>query len=160
MRVCNLRTTRFALAQSMLRQSCQAAEATSHADTARASISTSDGDMERVTGIEPASLGWEPRALPLSYTRPDRKPIEDARLPLRGYCIPSGAIGCKLVLRQATCRKSAQLSLAAMFHAAMRSIIDRHSLTPTSFTCYVVNDSCEPPCPTFPLHQPGNVTPV
>ena len=25
--------------------------------------------MERVKGIEPSSLGWEPRALPLSYTR-------------------------------------------------------------------------------------------
>jgi flavin-dependent dehydrogenase len=27
------------------------------------------GGMERVKGIEPSSLGWEPRALPLSYTR-------------------------------------------------------------------------------------------
>ena len=27
------------------------------------------GLMERVTGIEPASFGWEPKALPLSYTR-------------------------------------------------------------------------------------------
>ncbi len=26
--------------------------------------------LERVKGIEPSSLGWEPRALPLSYTRP------------------------------------------------------------------------------------------
>ncbi len=25
--------------------------------------------MERVMGIEPTSPGWEPRALPLSYTR-------------------------------------------------------------------------------------------
>ena len=25
--------------------------------------------MERVKGIEPSSLGWEPRALPLSYAR-------------------------------------------------------------------------------------------
>jgi hypothetical protein len=27
--------------------------------------------VERVKGIEPSSLGWEPRALPLSYTRAD-----------------------------------------------------------------------------------------
>ena len=26
-------------------------------------------EVERVKGIEPSSLGWEPRALPLSYTR-------------------------------------------------------------------------------------------
>jgi hypothetical protein len=26
-------------------------------------------NLERVKGIEPSSLGWEPRALPLSYTR-------------------------------------------------------------------------------------------
>ena len=25
--------------------------------------------MERVKGIEPSSFGWEPKALPLSYTR-------------------------------------------------------------------------------------------
>jgi hypothetical protein len=30
--------------------------------------------MERVKGIEPSSLGWEPRALPLSYTRRERLP--------------------------------------------------------------------------------------
>src|SRR5215207_1053901 len=30
--------------------------------------------VERVKGIEPSSLGWEPRALPLSYTR-SRRPI-------------------------------------------------------------------------------------
>ena len=27
--------------------------------------------MERVKGIEPSSFGWEPKALPLSYTRND-----------------------------------------------------------------------------------------
>jgi hypothetical protein len=30
--------------------------------------------VERVKGIEPSSLGWEPRALPLSYTRADEEP--------------------------------------------------------------------------------------
>ena len=37
--------------------------------------------LERVKGIEPSSLGWEPRALPLSYTRV-RRFYE--RLPSRG----------------------------------------------------------------------------
>jgi hypothetical protein len=32
--------------------------------------------MERVKGIEPSSLGWEPRALPLSYTRLTATPSE------------------------------------------------------------------------------------
>jgi hypothetical protein len=29
--------------------------------------------MERVKGIEPSSLAWEARALPLSYTRKERQ---------------------------------------------------------------------------------------
>ena len=29
-----------------------------------------NGELERVAGIEPASLAWKARALPLSYTRP------------------------------------------------------------------------------------------
>ncbi len=29
--------------------------------------------MERVKGIEPSSFGWEPKALPLSYTREGRE---------------------------------------------------------------------------------------
>jgi hypothetical protein len=30
-----------------------------------------EDEMERVKGIEPSSSGWEPEALPLSYTRLD-----------------------------------------------------------------------------------------
>ena len=40
--------------------------------------------MERVKGIEPSSDGWEPSALPLSYTRPIEKPIGDVPVPVRG----------------------------------------------------------------------------
>ena len=46
--------------------------------------------MERVKGIEPSSLGWEPRALPLSYTRPDESPIGEVRIPEAGWYIPCG----------------------------------------------------------------------
>lgn len=37
-----------------------------------ASRADSTQEVERVRGIEPPSFGWEPKALPLSYTRPDR----------------------------------------------------------------------------------------
>jgi hypothetical protein len=40
--------------------------------------------MERVKGIEPSSDGWEPSALPLSYTRPDWEPIGAVRIPEGG----------------------------------------------------------------------------
>ena len=46
--------------------------------------------MERVKGIEPSSLGWEPRALPLSYTRADENPIGEARIPEPEWYIPHG----------------------------------------------------------------------
>lgn len=141
----NARTIRCALAQSILRQSCQAAEATSR-DTWCASISTCDGDMERVRGIEPPSSGWEPGALPLSYTRPDQT-HRGRTSPPEGTYIPSGVLGCKLVLRQATRRKSARLSPAAMFHAAMRPIIGRQSLPPTPSTRHDISGTCELPCP-------------
>jgi hypothetical protein len=42
-----------------------------------------------VKGIEPSSLGWEPRALPLSYTRADESPIGEVRIP-GGWYIPHG----------------------------------------------------------------------
>ncbi len=34
------------------------------------------GRLERVKGIEPSSFGWEPKALPLSYTRVARRLIQ------------------------------------------------------------------------------------
>ena len=39
--------------------------------------------MERVTGIEPASSGWKPEALPLSYTRR----VESANNHVEGTCV-------------------------------------------------------------------------
>jgi hypothetical protein len=32
-------------------------------------VPSDGGDLERVKGIEPSSLAWEAKALPLSYTR-------------------------------------------------------------------------------------------
>ena len=37
--------------------------------------------VERVKGIEPSSLGWEPRALPLSYTRAGDRFYESPAFP-------------------------------------------------------------------------------
>ncbi len=43
-------------------------------EKAQAGVNRSDLDLriERVRGIEPPSLAWEARALPLSYTRVER----------------------------------------------------------------------------------------
>lgn len=42
-------------------------------DTNRFNLPAKDS-MERVKGVEPSSLGWKPRALPLSYTRVWKRP--------------------------------------------------------------------------------------
>ena len=46
-------------------------------------------EVERVKGIEPSSLGWEPRALPLSYTRADDEPRRRGTHPKRDGTSPS-----------------------------------------------------------------------
>lgn len=43
--------------------------------------------VERVTGVEPASSGWKPEALPLSYTRmAAREGVEPSTVSLTGSC--------------------------------------------------------------------------
>jgi hypothetical protein len=54
--------------------------------------------MERVKGIEPSSSGWEPEALPLSYTRPIGNPIGDVPIPRRGIVpSPLGLDNCETI---------------------------------------------------------------
>ncbi len=53
-------------------------------------------EMERVAGIEPASLAWKARALPLSYTRPLAALLRGGTAPRKQF----GAIGTITHIRQ------------------------------------------------------------
>jgi hypothetical protein len=88
----------------------------------RRMISRTDVDMERVKGIEPSSLGWEPRALPLSYTRPVLG--EPQRRRRMGMIHPApGPDNYKLSSHRpqppASCKSAA--ALTAAIHAVMNS---------------------------------------
>ena len=80
--------------------------------------------MERVKGIEPSSLGWEPRALPLSYTRPVLgEPHRRRTFSRRGIVHPAPGVGQLRAPRRATTRrKSARLRVGQSWQAPSEPI--------------------------------------
>ena len=97
-------------------------------------------------GIEPSSSGWEPDALPLSYTR---LTLRDFRTdhPLRGMDHPSQGVDYRPVERQATKWKSAPFRVGAIISSPIRPITGRHSLFPLSSAHCGIVGLCRPPSP-------------